>query len=410
MENFNTQNKKPIFKSRSVPIGVNTFLPSKKEEILTERKISLETLLDEIKDVEIKILSDNQKSKNKTYKDILLELKENLDISLNEKNSNSEYLQKKISQIKKPLQNKIYIESKNTQEKNKFNNKKNINIYNLKSERELLEMLNFKVENDVKQINNTIFLKKEEIDYLNLCMEYPYIEEKVTMCNQQKYFPFISKLLCHKLNKLLKKLKFTGSLKQYQNDEIEGLIQNITRLKNFISIKNNGYVENNKIIQEESKDITNNISTYTLNNINNIINMYKQMRQTEEDEKEEDNIIILNEEDNNNKTKADVNDAHEYIPSFNSKKNEDTNINDNKRNIQQFINLNMNINLNVNYDNYNYDKIKYNEEMRYNSDRDFNPSKKNHNKIGQDSEYSSSNSLPNLINDSVKEIKNSKFK
>ena len=410
MENFNTQNKKPIFKSRSVPIGVNTFLPSKKEEILTERKISLETLLDEIKDVEIKILSDNQKSKNKTYKDILLELKENLDISLNEKNSNSEYLQKKISQIKKPLQNKIYIESKNTQEKNKFNNKKNINIYNLKSERELLEMLNFKVENDVKQINNTIFLKKEEIDYLNLCMEYPYIEEKVTMCNQQKYFPFISKLLCHKLNKLLKKLKFTGSLKQYQNDEIEGLIQNITRLKNFISIKNNGYVDNNKIIQEESKDITNNISTYTLNNINNIINMYKQMRQTEEDEKEEDNIIILNEEDNNNKTKADVNDAHEYIPSFNSKKNEDTNINDNKRNIQQFINLNMNINLNVNYDNYNYDKIKYNEEMRYNSDRDFNPSKKNHNKIGQDSEYSSSNSLPNLINDSVKEIKNSKFK
>lgn len=410
MENFNTQNKKPIFKSRSVPICVNTFLPSKKEEILTERKISLETLLDEIKDVEIKILSDNQKSKNKTYKDILLELKENLDISLNEKNSNSEYLQKKISQIKKPLQNKIYIESKNTQEKNKFNNKKNINIYNLKSERELLEMLNFKVENDVKQINNTIFLKKEEIDYLNLCMEYPYIEEKVTMCNQQKYFPFISKLLCHKLNKLLKKLKFTGSLKQYQNDEIEGLIQNITRLKNFISIKNNGYVDNNKIIQEESKDITNNISTYTLNNINNIINMYKQMRQTEEDEKEEDNIIILNEEDNNNKTKADVNDAHEYIPSFNSKKNEDTNINDNKRNIQQFINLNMNINLNVNYDNYNYDKIKYNEEMRYNSDRDFNPSKKNHNKIGQDSEYSSSNSLPNLINDSVKEIKNSKFK
>ena len=270
-------------------------------------------------------------------------------------------------------------------------------------------MLNFKVKNDIKQINNNIFLKKEEIDYLNLCMEYPYIEEKVTICNQQKYFPFISKLLHRQLNNLLKKLKFTESLKQYQNDEIEGLIQNITRLKNFISIKNNGYDDNNKIIKEELKDITNNISMYTLNNINNIINMYKQMRQTEEDEKEEDNIIILNDDDNNNKTKVDINNVQEFIPSFNSKKNEDSNVKDNNKNIQQFINLNMNINLNVNYDNY-YDKMKYNEEMIYNSDRDLKPSKTIQNKIGKDSEYSSSNFLPNLINDSLKEIKNSKFK
>ena len=409
MENFNTRNKKPIFKSRSVPIGINTFLLSKKEEILIESKTSLETLLDEIKDVEIKILSDNQKSKKKNYKSILIQLKENLEFSLNEKNSNSEYLQKKITQIKKPLQNKIYIENKSNQEKKKFNNSQNINIYNLKSEIELLEMLNFKVKNDIKQINNSIFLKKEEIDYLNLCMEYPYIEEKVTICNQQKYFPFISKLLHRQLNNLLKKLKFTESLKQYQNDEIEGLIQNITRLKNFISIKNNGCDDNNKIIQEESKDITTNISMYTLNNINNIINMYKQMRQAEEDEKEEDNIIILNVDDNNNKTKVDINNVQEFIPSFNSKKNEDSNVKDNNKNIQQFINLNMNINLNVNYDNY-YDKMKYNEEMIYNSDRDLKPSKTIQNKIGKDSEYSSSNSLPNLINDSLKEIKNSKFK
>ena len=68
MENFNTRNKKPIFKSRSVPIGINTFLLSKKEEILIESKTSLETLLDEIKDVEIKILSNNQKSKKKIIK------------------------------------------------------------------------------------------------------------------------------------------------------------------------------------------------------------------------------------------------------------------------------------------------------------------------------------------------------
>ena len=211
----------------------------------------------------------------------------------------------------------------------------------------------------------------------------------------------ISKLLHNTMMNLLKKLKVAAYLKQYQNDEIEEINQNITRLKNVISItNNNGKIDiSNKIFQEESKDLTNSISLYTLNNINSIVSFYKQMKQSEEDKKEDENNIINDEEDNIKNKK--------FMSGYKLKNKDDINVNDNKNNIQQFINLNMNINLNINYDKYkyNYDKYKYSQDIIYNSDRNIISNKRYYNIIKGEKRYSSSNYCSNLIYDSNKRKK-----
>ena len=397
MEISSIKYNKPVFISNSPAVRINKYLPSKKEEFLYYHKTSLEILLDEIKNCQIKIITN---SKNKCIKTLLNELKKKLDFSLNEKNTTKIFLEKKISQIKQPLQNKIYIQNKNNKE-NIYHNKKNINIYNLKSEIQLLKILNFKVENDIKQINNNIIINSDENDNLNICMKYPFIEEKIIICRQQKYFPMISKLLHNTMMNLLKKLKVAAYLKQYQNDEIEEINQNITRLKNVISItNNNGKIDiSNKIFQEESKDLTNSISLYTLNNINSIVSFYKQMKQSEEDKKEDENNIINDEEDNIKNKK--------FMSGYKLKNKDDINVNDNKNNIQQFINLNMNINLNINYDKYkyNYDKYKYSQDIIYNSDRNIISNKRYYNIIKGEKRYSASNYCSNLIYDSNKRKK-----
>jgi hypothetical protein len=392
-EIMNNRNKKPVFKSKSVPVGIEQYLPSKKLEFLDSYKISLEILLDSIKSCLIHLISISGKDKYKSIKSLLNELKEELDFSLNEKESNFKYLEKINHKIKIPLQNKIFMENKKEKDNNIYSNKKHlnnhINFSNLKSETELLRMLNFKVENDIKQIDNTISANVDENEYLNLYLEYPFIEEKINMCLQQKYFPLVSKLLQSQIQKKSKKLKKISSLKKYQNDQIIGITQNIYRLKTLIASNKNN---NKKIQQEESKDLSNSISFNTLCHINNIIKQYNEMKQGDEEENEEDNIIILNNENldiTNNSNRLD-------------------NQNENKNNIQNIINYNMNVNLNINYGGLNY-----NESLTYNRDRnDKNSKNYSYNRVKQESIYSSTNSLPRLINDSIKEIKEStsKFK
>ena len=155
---------------------------------------------------------------------------EELDFSLNEKESNVKFLEKSNAKIKIPLQNKIFMENKG-KDNNKYSNKKNINISNLKTETELLQMLNFKAENEITQLDNTMSAKVDENEYLNIFLEEPFIEGRINMCIQPKNFPFINKLLQTKLKKKSKKLKLMLSLKKHQNDQIFSINQNIYKLR-----------------------------------------------------------------------------------------------------------------------------------------------------------------------------------
>ena len=289
-----TRNKKLVFKSTSAPVGIEKYLPSKKVEFLDSFKMSLETLLDSIKNCQIDLLSISGKDKNRSIKALLSELIEELVFSLNEKESNVEYLEKMNSKIKIPLQNIIFIENKG-KDNNKYSNKKNINISNLKTETELLQMLNFKAENEITQLDNTMSAKFDENEYLNIFLEEPFIEGRINMCIQPKNFPFINKLLQTKLKKKSKKLKLMLSLKKHQNDQIFSINQNIYKLRYMLFFSK---IDNNIIIEEESKEYSNNISTNTIFNTNDIIHKNNQMKQNDEDENEDDNVIILKNESN----------------------------------------------------------------------------------------------------------------
>lgn len=384
MEISKTRNKKKFPQTKTMPArihSVNSPFPSKRAEFLHYHKISIEVLLDKIKYCQFQILSHPLKSKYEYYKKILIELKENLESILNEEKLKAELLNKKISEIKRPLQNELYIENKNGQEKTAYNK----NIQSLKSEVKLLKMLNFKVENYIKYINNMILIKKDENNYLNLCMEYPFVEEKIIMCIQQKYLTLINRILQHQMSNSLEKFKLIVSLKQYQNNEIEDINKNITKIRNLISIKKNGYIDKNKIIQEESKEFSNNISI--VYNFNNTFGLNKEKRQDEENEKKYYNTIKINDEGNN--IDVGIIDPHDIIPSYRYETIKDINSNDNKNNIQQLINLNMYIKLNV-----NYNKLKYNDDIIFNSYRDTKTYNNYHNKTKQISKYYYCNSLP----------------
>ena len=76
-------------------------------------------------------------------------------------------------------------------------------------------------ENYIEQIDNLIFKKANENNYLKLCMNYTYIDEKEILCNEQKYYTLITKLLHKIIIDERTKFKLTTSAKQNQNNELE---------------------------------------------------------------------------------------------------------------------------------------------------------------------------------------------
>ena len=398
-KNTYSRNRKDVKSSKcfSCPLQLDS-LPQNKFENINIYKGSLIALLSEIKSCEIAILSNTVKSKNKNVKKILLELKDNLNQILNEKNKNLEKLENEILDKKTDLQNKIFNEINIEFAKSDIiKNDKKINNPNIKFEIFLLNTLNFTAENYIEQIDNLILKKTNEYNYIKLCMQYTSIEEKEIECHEQKYFPLIIRILHKKIYDVRKKFKLIVSAKQSQNDEIENTTQNLTQLKNFISKKKNGYLDNKEMIQEESKEFTQSI---TLNRMTNNISSLMNNNKKKNDENEyDDNIIIIDniEDDSFNSDSL----------SNSSKKGKCKDININNT-IQQIINLNMNINFNV-----NYNKFFGNDYVIYNSERNNNDIINSLNKNKKKKGLSSTGSLPsiNLIKDdsvemSINESKN----
>ena len=145
--------------------------------------------------------------------------------------------------------------------------------------------------------------------------------------------------------------------KKKQNDEIENINQNLIQLRNNILKRENGYIDNKEIIQEESKEYTQILTT--INNIReNSIKHYNKKHNVEE---YDDNIIT---KDNNNNDNESVNNDELSNLSI-KEKEKDLNINNN---IQQFIKLKINIDFNFNYNKLFPSK----ENIIYNTDRNNN--------------------------------------
>ena len=161
-----------------------------KKQYFNPKKYVIETLLGEIKNCEIYMLTNPEKPTNKNIKNLLKKLNKNFKFLEKEKNTEKKILTQSISVKKTQLKNLIFSDYYNDQTKNNklLNNNKKINLINLKSEIELLKTLNFKAENDIKQINNMILKLSNDYHYLNLCMKYLSIDNKEEIIEESKEY------------------------------------------------------------------------------------------------------------------------------------------------------------------------------------------------------------------------------
>ena len=413
------KNKKPNFKSRkfSCNFELEPFYFSKHEKYLNRQKSGLETILGEIKNCELAILTNTEKPINKIIKKLLIKLKKNLNYLAEEENAELNYYENINTKKKNILYNQMFIDCRSEQWKNNTNyiSGKKINMYNLSSELFFLKTLNFKAENDIKQINNNITKITNDYNYLNLCTKYLSIEEKENLCFHPKYYPLINKIL----KKQMDDIRSQFELKLYAKNENQNLIQ--FKNKNNIINKNEGLTNKKEIIKEDSKELYKSVSLNNKknNNIDNIISTYNKIKKDKKKEKEKygnygDNIIIVDTESN---YYNDINISDDKISKSNSLSSKisssiDGNNIINNINIKNIIKPRINLNINFNL---HLDEISnYQENMVYNSQRN-----KNNNDIDNDNNNNifinninnikrkkgllSSGSLPNFLINSIQE-------
>ena len=420
-KSFRTKSAKKLSlkstRSVSCPSELELYIPSKKEEILRSHNSSLENLLSKIKNCQISILSNLKKNKNKIIRNLLIELKENLIFILKDKNSDLEFYEKKVSEQKIIIQNKLFFEPKSQQTKNKCVSSKNLNIESLISEKHLLKAFNFKIENDMKQIDNIILKKNNELNDLKLSVPNSHINVKEIMCVQQKYYPIVTMILHKKITGIRKKFQKAVTKKQNQNDDIEGVTQNLVDLKKILGKKKNGYMDNKETIKEESKDYTKSLSmNNSINRFNDIMSIYSQNKDSKAGNnynsssengsnlessgsfvlsiKEDSKDINLDTNENNNKNNN--NNDNNNNNNKNNNLNNNNNLNSKNNNINQLINLN--INLNINFDKF----CQYHEKIDYNTDRNDLDNMNFLNNIKQKKGLSSS-ALPYILINTIQE-------
>ena len=266
----------------SSPIS-NLFFTSKYQEFIHSHKTSLETLLYIIKSAQISFLSN---SNNKKIKNLLIELKKNLDEIFIQQNLKLTYFQQEIANKKTKIKKYIF---ENNQDKSGLDtnceNKSEINYQKLKSEIDLLKLQNFSIEQNIEEIRNKIKKMNKDYNYMKLCIPYNYFDEKEIFCVEQKYFPLIIKLLNKQINDNKKKFDKIIFAKQEQNEEMELVGNYISHLKIFLSKEKNEDLKNEIYNEDYKSNNFNNITRY------NTYNISSGKKFTEEEKKEK--LIIF---------------------------------------------------------------------------------------------------------------------
>ena len=329
---FKNKTQINIFNSLSLP---NIHF---KEEILFSNKTQKELLISHIKDAQIKIISKKKKNNNNLnniniFKNILIELKQNLLDILKEKQKKEKYLQNKLNKIKKMLQINIFKKEK-------------VEKCFGRDEISKLKILNFEIENEIKKIDFLSQNKKDLNKYLKIVDIFPEH-------NRELFYNFIKQdnndieqILNTNISKEKEMLIETKNKYDLQNFIIEQLQNEINILKYNIELKKNYNVSN--IIFEESLEnkIITSINNYYDKNKNNNFNDCNNNDNDYDNDMNKDYYDI---KDNKNKNKIDINN---------------NNNNNNNNNINNILNFNMNINLNINTNKY-FSKSDYYKSLKY---------------------------------------------
>ena len=253
----------------------------KNQEFIHSHKTSLEILLYIIKSAQISFLSN---SNIKKIKNLLIELKKNLDEISIQQNLKLSYFEQEITKKKTTLKKYMFEDN---QDELEFGDKRKINYQKLKSEIDLLKLQNFSIEQKIEEIQNKIKKMNKDYNYMKLCIPYNYFDEKEIFCVKQKYFPLIIKLLNKQINDNRKTFDKTIFAKQEQNEEMELINNYISNIKIFLS-KEKGEDLKNEIYNEDYKSNNfNNITRYNTYNISS-------GKKFSEEEKKEKLIIYGN--------------------------------------------------------------------------------------------------------------------
>ena len=303
----------------------------KTKEILFNQKTFYEILLGFIKKTQLKYLntiksekdSFNIKQDYNQKKEIIINLKEDLSTTLTEKQFTLNYVKKIYSKKKKEVQDLVFP-STECKRKQKYSEHEPISTENNekyeKSEINQIKCMNFRIENEISNINYFINKKKYIIEYLKN-FELVIEDYKEIICENNRDKKEVTNILHSNLVEV-RRLFIEKVFQNTQNNLLIGDLESRIKLLCECDDDKNKLHNSLDVIPEESKDFTQSI---ILNNNNN-------------------NLLLIN--SRKSSIKCNSNDNICQIPLCNEQQ---MNIND----IKKYLNLNMNINVNINVNNVN---------------------------------------------------------
>lgn len=292
-----------INESLSVDSRLKSSFKKRKKNILFSNKANLVSLLNKIKNLQTEYISNKSLNINQTNqsilntKQLLFVFKNNLNSMLKEKNIIYNYFKKENEKKKKEIQKKLYNMPED------INDEDNITIGNEKlyySETSQLKLLNFQIENDIK---NTDFLIERYTEINNNIKYNPFYlcEKNEIICNNKSNISKVSDILHESINNQRKNFITIVNKKSDQDMEIKSLSMEAKYLKERLE-KNEElkFTITEDVMNEDSKDYTKNINNnttyinrnYSNSSVNNKLNLLK-LRSNDTINK---NIYFINQE------------------------------------------------------------------------------------------------------------------
>ena len=350
---FRSYNNRMSLKNKDIILKENldkiNYMPKKKEaeNILFNHKCSLEVLLDMIKNFQNDyILKVNEANKNKINisKKMITLFRENLSLMETEKIKKFNYIKEKNENNKKQIQKILFLsETKNIEMNNNVQFKDDSNSFSYIQKKNELNLINFQIENE---INKTDFVIEQK-NQIYLCAQTIPIyldKNREIFCNIN--YENIEKI-SNILNSITKNVreKFISTVKEKTKTDLE-----INAIKfELESIKDNlsfdelkgekNYIDSDDIIYEESKEnnktiITNKSkrnSRVSLNktNIHQKPSKIPSLKNNVEKRFSIDSLM------------KDINYPNNILSLFHKN-------NENKNQINNYLNMNINVNVNIN--------------------------------------------------------------
>ena len=350
---FRSYNNRMSLKNKDIILKENldkiNYMPKKKEteNILFNHKCSLEVLLDMIKNFQKDYISKvNEANKNKINisKKIITLFRENLALMETEKIKKFNYIKEKNENNKKQIQKILFLsETKNIEMNNNVQFKDDLNSFSYIQKKNELNLINFQIENE---INKTDFVVEQK-NQIYLCAQTIPIyldKNREIFCNIN--YENIEKI-SNILNSITKNIreKFISTVKEKTKTDLE-----INAIKfELESIKDNlsfdelkgekNYIDSDDIIYEESKEnnktiITNKSkrnSRVSLNktNIHQKPSKIPSLKNNVEKRFSIDSLM------------KDINYPNNILSLFHKN-------NENKNQINNYLNMNINVNVNIN--------------------------------------------------------------